>query len=51
MQRWGPGVEGLSGTGATDCRRDFDLGRDFRSLRTTPADNLLAVKLSYWLGL
>jgi hypothetical protein len=30
---------------------DFDLGRDFRSLRTTPADNLLAVKLSYWLGL
>jgi uncharacterized protein DUF5916 len=30
---------------------NFDLGRDFRSLRTTPADNLLAVKLSYWLGL
>ena len=30
---------------------DFDLGRDFRGLRTTPADNLLAVKLSYWLGL
>jgi len=30
---------------------DFDLGRDFKSLRTTPADNLLAVKLSYWLGL
>jgi hypothetical protein len=30
---------------------DFDLGRDVRSLRTTPADNLLAVKLSYWLGL
>jgi hypothetical protein len=30
---------------------DFDLGRDFRSLRTAPADNLLAVKLSYWLGL
>jgi hypothetical protein len=30
---------------------DFDFGRDFRSLRTTPADNLLAVKLSYWLGL
>jgi uncharacterized protein DUF5916 len=30
---------------------DFDLGRDFRSLRSTPADNLLAVKLSYWLGL
>ena len=30
---------------------DFDLGRDFRSLRTTAADNLLAVKLSYWLGL
>jgi hypothetical protein len=30
---------------------DFDLGRDLRGLRTTPADNLLAVKLSYWLGL
>jgi hypothetical protein len=30
---------------------DFDLGRDFRSLRTTPADNLLAVKVSHWLGL
>jgi len=30
---------------------DFDFGRDFRSLRNTPADNLLAVKLSYWLGL
>jgi uncharacterized protein DUF5916 len=30
---------------------DFEFGRDFRSLRTTPADNLLAVKLSYWLGL
>jgi hypothetical protein len=30
---------------------DFDLGRDFRGLRNTPADNLLAVKLSYWLGL
>jgi len=30
---------------------DFDLGRDFRSLRNTPADNLLAVKLNYWLGL
>jgi hypothetical protein len=34
-----------------DAVGDFDLGRDFRSLRTTPADNLLAVKLSYWLGL
>ena len=34
-----------------DCVGDFDLGRDFRSLLTTPADNLLAVKLSYWLGL
>jgi hypothetical protein len=30
---------------------DFDFGRDFRSLRNLPADNLLAVKLSYWLGL
>jgi len=30
---------------------NFDFGRDFRSLRSTPADNLLAVKLSYWLGL
>ena len=30
---------------------NFDFGRDWRSLRTTPADNLLAVKLSYWLGL
>jgi hypothetical protein len=30
---------------------DFDLGRDLRGLRTTPADNLLAVKLSYRLGL
>jgi hypothetical protein len=30
---------------------DFQLGRDFRSLRQAPADNLLAVKLSYWLGL
>jgi hypothetical protein len=30
---------------------DFDLGRDFRSLRAAPADNLIAVKLSYWLGL
>jgi hypothetical protein len=30
---------------------DFDLGRDLKRLRTTPADNLLAVKLSYWLGL
>jgi hypothetical protein len=30
---------------------DFDFGRDFRSLRNTPADNLLAVKLSYWMGL
>ena len=30
---------------------DFEFSRDFRSLRTTPADNLLAVKLSYWLGL
>ena len=30
---------------------DFDFGRDWRSLRATPADNLLAVKLSYWLGL
>ncbi|MEP6688385.1 MAG: DUF5916 domain-containing protein [Gemmatimonadales bacterium] len=30
---------------------NFDLGRDFRSLRNTPADNLIAVKLSYWLGL
>ena len=30
---------------------DFDLGRDFRRMRNTPADNLLAVKLSYWLGL
>ena len=29
----------------------FDLGRDLRGLRTAPADNLLAVKLSYWLGL
>ena len=30
---------------------DFDLGRDLGRLRTAPADNLLAVKLSYWLGL
>jgi hypothetical protein len=30
---------------------DFDFGRDWGSLRATPADNLLAVKLSYWLGL
>jgi len=30
---------------------DFDLGRDFRSLRTAPADNLLALKLTYWLGM
>jgi hypothetical protein len=30
---------------------DFDFGRDFKSLRTTPADNVLAMKLSYWLGL
>ncbi|HEX3233954.1 MAG TPA: DUF5916 domain-containing protein [Gemmatimonadales bacterium] len=30
---------------------DFDFGRDFKGLRATPADNLLAVKLSYWLGL
>jgi len=30
---------------------ELDLGRDFRSLRTTTADNLLAVKLTYWLGL
>jgi hypothetical protein len=30
---------------------DFDLARDLRSLRDTPADNVLAVKLSYWLGL
>jgi len=30
---------------------DFDLGRDLEHLRNEPADNLLAVKLSYWLGL
>ena len=30
---------------------DFDFGRDVRRLRNTPADNLLAVKLSYWMGL
>jgi len=30
---------------------DFDFGRDFKSLRTTPADNVLALKVSYWLGL
>jgi hypothetical protein len=30
---------------------NFDFGRDFRSLRTTPADNVLAMKVSYWLGL
>ena len=35
----------------TDGVGNFDLGRDWASLRTTPADNLLAVKLSYWLGL
>jgi hypothetical protein len=29
----------------------FDFGRDFRNLRTTPADNVLAMKVSYWLGL
>ena len=34
-----------------DGEGDFDFGRDLKSLRTTPADNLLAVKLSYWLGL
>jgi hypothetical protein len=30
---------------------DFDLGRDVRGLRITPADNVLAMKVSYWLGL
>ena len=30
---------------------DFHFGRDVKNLRHTPADNLLAVKLSYWLGL
>jgi hypothetical protein len=40
-----------SRTNEADGVGDFDFGRDFRSLRTTPADNLLAVKLSYWLGL
>jgi len=30
---------------------DFDFGRDFKSLRTTPADNVLAIKLSYWMGM
>ncbi|MEO6058062.1 MAG: DUF5916 domain-containing protein, partial [Gemmatimonadales bacterium] len=30
---------------------DFRLGRDLRGLRTTPGDNLVAVKVSYWLGL
>jgi hypothetical protein len=30
---------------------DFDFGRDFKSLRTTPSDNVLAIKVSYWLGL
>jgi hypothetical protein len=38
-------------TNQADGVGDFDFGRDFRSLRNTPADNLLAVKLSYWLGL
>lgn len=30
---------------------DFDFGRDLRGLRTAPGDNVLAMKLSYWLGL
>ncbi|MGN6392456.1 MAG: DUF5916 domain-containing protein [Gemmatimonadales bacterium] len=30
---------------------DFDFGRDLRDLRATPADNLVAVKVSYWLGI
>jgi alpha-tubulin suppressor-like RCC1 family protein len=30
---------------------DFDFGRDFRSLRTAPGDNVLAMKMNYWLGL
>jgi len=30
---------------------DFDFARDFQGLRQAPADNLLAIKLSYWLGL
>jgi hypothetical protein len=29
----------------------FGFGRDFRSRRNTAANNLLAAKLSYWLGL
>ena len=40
-----------SRTNEADGVGNFDFGRDFRSLRNTPADNLLAVKLSYWLGL
>jgi hypothetical protein len=30
---------------------DFNFGRDLRDLRAAPADDLVAVKLSYWLGL
>jgi len=40
-----------SRTNEADGVGDFNFDRDFRSLRNAPADNLLAVKLSYWLGL
>jgi len=40
-----------SRSNAADGVGDFDFGRDLKSLRKTPSDNVLAVKVSYWLGL
>ncbi len=40
-----------SRTDAASGVSDFDFGRDFRALRFTPADNVLALKASYWVGI
>jgi uncharacterized protein DUF5916 len=42
---WQPALENQAGVG------DFRLGRDLSGLLNAPANNVLAIKASYWIGL